>query len=224
MNIDIWLVNVICCWAAFLTVANCEPRNNNRRAIDRLISVTSSGNVSSQRQDAGAVLPVGEAFNLFQSYGLLAFNINVAPLVLLPARPHNGSMQPYQMPLFQMITHPVLDRRMYTPEIKRHQVNNPRSIFKSTWWFLHKRKISFNSAIIIWHSFQEGSKRSWNVRSDSIFVPMWRHWWLDSFTGSPSTDCRNLGGLLQLLGRNTFYPEFTVFQLITWPTTTSSFW
>ena len=116
---------VICCWTALVTLGHCASQS--RRAIDAAISP----NNSLQVQENGAVLPVGEAFNLFQNYGLLAFNINVAPLILVSptSRASNSSAQPYQLPLFQMTTHPVLDGKMFNAEIKRQQVNNPRSIF-----------------------------------------------------------------------------------------------
>lgn len=130
-----WLV--IFYWFTLLTVsvdcATTQQSNNLRRAIDNSI-VSTNNNVSQQRQtDASSILPVGEAFNLFQSYGLLAFNINVVPLVLLPtsnSRSYDGTSPTYRHPLFQMTTHPILDRKLYTAEIKRHQVNNPRSILK----------------------------------------------------------------------------------------------
>lgn len=139
-SIDTWLVNVIYCWAALFTLIDCVPPQQQsssliRRAIDSGgLNLGLNGNLSQRQVDAGAILPVGEAFNLFQSYGLLAFNINVVPLVLLPtsSRSYNNgstSSQPYKQPLFQMTTHPVLDRKLYFPEIKRQQVNNPRSIF-----------------------------------------------------------------------------------------------
>ena len=122
--------NVVRCWmmttllAAFVL---CDP--HSRRAIDSNVATFAPTNNQSSSLDSAAVLPVGEAFNVFQSYGLLAFNINVAPLILLPtSRAHlnNGSFQPY--PLFQLITHPVLDRRLFTVDIKRQPNNNPRSI------------------------------------------------------------------------------------------------
>lgn len=136
-SIDAWLVNVICCLATLFTLIDCVPQSGSliRRAIDSSGHLGLNGNSSQRQLDAGAILPVGEAFNLFQSYGLLAFNINVVPLVLLPtsSRSHNSTsqQQPYKQPLFQMTTHPVLDRKLYFPEIKRQQVNNPRSIFHS---------------------------------------------------------------------------------------------
>ena len=71
---------VVCCWAA---LSHCATQNN-RRAIDNILSATSNGGnqTASVQQRQEAVLPVGEAFNLFQSYGLLAFNINVGMVVM----------------------------------------------------------------------------------------------------------------------------------------------
>ncbi|KAI9563300.1 hypothetical protein GHT06_010758 [Daphnia sinensis] len=136
--IGIILVNVICSFVAFVTVVDCLPQqlNSQRKAIvlRSLQQVSSSGNNSLLNgHDTDAILPVGEAFNLFQSYGLLAFNINVAPLILVSAPSSraianaNGSpTQPFSLPLFQMTTHPVLDQKLYTPENSRPHMNNAR--------------------------------------------------------------------------------------------------
>ncbi|KAK4025857.1 hypothetical protein OUZ56_014901 [Daphnia magna] len=136
--IGIILVNVICCFVAFLTAVDCLPQqpNSRRKAIvlRSLQQVSSSANNSLLNgHDTDAILPVGEAFNLFQSYGLLAFNINVAPLILVSAPSSraianaNGSpTQPFSLPLFQMTTHPVLDQKLYIPENSRPHMNNAR--------------------------------------------------------------------------------------------------
>lgn len=141
--IGIILVNVICCFVAFLTAVDCLPQqpNSRRKAIvlRSLQQVSSSANNSLLNgHDTDAILPVGEAFNLFQSYGLLAFNINVAPLILVSAPNSraianaNGSpTQPFSLPLFQMTTHPVLDQKLYTTENSRPHMNNARSNFIS---------------------------------------------------------------------------------------------
>ena len=134
------LVNVICCCVVFATVADCfaQSSDSQRKSIvlRTLQQILSTGNNSLLSvQESDAVLPVGEAFNLFQSYGFLAFNINVAPLILV-STPNsraigNGSpaTQPFTLPLFQMTTHPVLDQKLYTPEIKRPHMNIARSNF-----------------------------------------------------------------------------------------------
>lgn len=82
-----------------------------------------------------ACLPVGEAFNLFHNYGFLALSIQVAPLILFPAHLNGTGNSGVRLnatsglpSLFHMVTHPILDRKLYRAEIKRIQVNNPRSI------------------------------------------------------------------------------------------------
>lgn len=135
------LVNVIRCCVVLATVADClfaQSSDSQRKSIvlRTLQQILSTGNNSLLSvQESDAILPVGEAFNLFQSYGLLAFNINVAPLILV-STPNsraigNGSpaTQPFTLPLFQMTTHPVLDQKLYTPEIKRPHMNIARSNF-----------------------------------------------------------------------------------------------
>jgi hypothetical protein len=122
-------------------------------------------------QETDAILPVGEAFNLFQSYGLLAFNVNVAPLILVSAPNSraigNGSpTQPFTLPLFQMTTHPVLDQKLYTPEIKRPHMNLARSNFYFLESFIlccrppMKKNLRANvihSTLQLLASFQEGT-------------------------------------------------------------------
>jgi hypothetical protein len=134
------LVNVIGCCVAFLTVTQCFAQqttaDSQRKSIvlRTLQQILSTGNHSMLSvQETDAILPVGEAFNLFQSYGLLAFNVNVAPLILV-STPNsraigNGSPtpSPFTLPLFQMTTHPVLDQKLYTPEIRRPHMNIARS-------------------------------------------------------------------------------------------------
>jgi hypothetical protein len=136
------LVNVIGCCVAFLTVTQCFAQqttaDSQRKSIvlRTLQQILSTGNHSMLSvQETDAILPVGEAFNLFQSYGLLAFNVNVAPLILV-STPNsraigNGSPtpSPFTLPLFQMTTHPVLDQKLYTPEIRRPHMNIARSNF-----------------------------------------------------------------------------------------------
>lgn len=135
------LVNMMCFCVVFVTMVDCLPQQPNAQRktiiLRSLQQVSSSANNSLlTAQETDAILPVGEAFNLFQSYGLLAFNINVAPLILVSAPNSraianaNGSpTQPFSLPLFQMTTHPVLDQKLYTPENSRPHMNNARLNF-----------------------------------------------------------------------------------------------
>lgn len=127
------LVNVICCCVVLAQSSDSQRKSIVLRTLQQILSTGNNSLLSVQESDA--ILPVGEAFNLFQSYGLLAFNINVAPLILV-STPNsraigNGSpaTQPFTLPLFQMTTHPVLDQKLYTPEIKRPHMNIARSNF-----------------------------------------------------------------------------------------------
>lgn len=58
-----------------------------------------------------AVLPLGQAFNIFNGYGFLAFSIHVAP-ISSPVTQNDTS-------LFQMATHPVLVVKQFHGEVKR---------------------------------------------------------------------------------------------------------
>ena len=234
-------VNVICCCVALLTVSRCfaqqSPDSQRKSIVLRTLQqILSTGNNSLlSAQETDAILPVGEAFNLFQSYGLLAFNVNVAPLILVSSPNSraigNGSpAQPFTLPLFQMTTHPVLDQKLYTPEIRRPHMNVARSNF----CFIEKKKVKFrpfnrpadeemlrvlvranviHSTLQFSASFQEGTNswwRWWIVPFDSTCVGIPKLWWSDFCPDSPLTDCRNPGGHLQPV--STVFPARKIFK------------